>query len=202
MDECLDLATLCDDRGLDIPSLTLSGPAASRALSSAPATVISNMPSTNAPADTSTPSTIVSAQSTDSPAQSSNTLTQPTITISPAQSTNTTTSSARQSCLIPHLLHVQVSVVLLGGLVHLALWNAIICPSCSFFPLPVTITSAEGQLSSEQRIEIEIDIKRKRKRKRKTDIGLLTKQCGAVWFVLECSRRTLCLLTLILSRHS
>ena len=121
MDECLDLTMLCDSKGLDVPSVTLSGPAASGALSSAPATVISNMPSTNAPADAST---IVPAQPTDSPAQSTNAPTQSTD--SPAQSANTTTSSAEQSCLIPHLLHVQVSVVLLGGLIHLALWNAII----------------------------------------------------------------------------
>jgi len=162
MDECLDLTMLCDSKGLDVPSVTLSGPAASGALSSAPATVISNMPSTNAPADASTivpaqptdspaqstnaptqsadspaqstnASTIVPAQPTDSPAQSTNAPTQsadspaqstnaPTqSTDSPAQSANTTTSSAEQSCLIPHLLHVQVSVVLLGGLIHLAL---------------------------------------------------------------------------------
>jgi len=118
MTECSDLTTECDSRGLSVPSLTLSGPVASGALSSALATVISTQSTdalTTISALSPTPLTIVPA---NTGAQSTDTLTQSTG--SPAQSTNTT-SSAKQSCLIPHLLYVQVSVVLLGGLVHLAL---------------------------------------------------------------------------------
>ena len=135
----LDLTMQCDDTEHNVPSLTLPGPVASGGLTSALATAISTQ-TTNAPADGSS-FTIVPVQSSNAPAdgspftivpaQSSNTPTQSTIASSPAQSTNTTTSSAKQSCLIPHFLHVQVSVVLLGGLVHLALWKA------SFLSLPL-----------------------------------------------------------------
>ena len=139
MSDCLDLIMECDSAGAPVPSLSLHGPEASGALPSTSTTVSPNLPSTDAPAESSTIFTILPTQSTNTPAQATNTPAQATnapaqstsapaqSTIAPAQSTDSpaqstnATSSAIQSCVIPHLSHVQASVVLLGGLIHLVL---------------------------------------------------------------------------------